>query len=425
MTDAQSAPTPRRRERFMGLEWLRFGLGLYLVAFHTLHAYQPIRSWSHYVTDLGFFATSTFFVLSGFLLTHVYLDARSNHVMREPARSFWVKRFSNLYPIHIGSLLLAILMAQMVGWLALTPADAATTYRFVAYDINRAALFPGETHHIMSYAELFTNLGLNAVMLQAWNPYYLTFNPPSWSISALFFFYLWFPWLAPKLMRLRRPAIGLAITLAVYVVPALIVIALTNYDTPETGILHRNPIVRMPEFIAGILLYAIYARRRATGSGLSVATGGILGVLIVVSFVGGTLLLTFGSAAYYLLHDGLLLPACLAAVYLAAFVRPAGSERINDWAVRLGGAALPMFALHIPLFTAFTRLEKILAGQPSLCLAGQWRPCFDAAGQATLSVWAYPLYLVLTIAACVVFQQRFVRGARHLIEPPLMRLVMR
>tara|TARA_B100002052_G_scaffold291357_2_gene311238 strand:- start:2775 stop:4082 length:1308 start_codon:yes stop_codon:yes gene_type:complete len=417
---SSSAARPAR-ERFMGLEWLRFGLGVFIIWFHTLHVYKPMRFWTHYVTDLGFFATSTFFVLSGFLLSHVYLDRRQDHAMREPARSFWVKRFSNLYPIHIGSLILAVLVIQIVAWMAITPADAARTARFVAYDINRPELFAGEMRHLMGNAELLINLGLNLVMLQAWNPFYLTFNPPAWSISVLFFFYLWFPWIGPALLRLAHHGRALAITCAIYIVPALVVIAISNFDTPETGILHRNPIIRFPEFVAGILLYAIYARRRDINRHAGRAASWGLFALVVVSFALGQWFLTFGSAFYYLLHDGLLLPACLATVYLAARAPAAASDRVNTWAVKLGGAALPMFALHIPLFTLYTRLEKIARGEPMLCVTGQFRACMQAASDITLSFWAYPIFLVATIAFCIVFQERFVRGVRRVIEPPLLR----
>ncbi|WP_242495161.1 hypothetical protein [Salinicola tamaricis] len=57
MSGTQSAG---QKERFIGLEWLRFFLGLYIVIFHTLHTYPSISSWSHYVTDIGFFSTSAF-----------------------------------------------------------------------------------------------------------------------------------------------------------------------------------------------------------------------------------------------------------------------------------------------------------------------------------------------------------------------------
>ena len=44
----------------------------------------------------------------------------------------------------------------------------------------------------MNNRELAFNFILQLLMLHARNPLYLTFNPPLWSISTLFFFYLCF-----------------------------------------------------------------------------------------------------------------------------------------------------------------------------------------------------------------------------------------
>jgi peptidoglycan/LPS O-acetylase OafA/YrhL len=104
---------------FTALEWLRFGLGFYIVLFHTFH-FPGMPEWMIKSTQLGFFATSTFFVLSGFLLSHVYLKRNEDHSvqMRESTKSFLVKRFANLYPVHIFSLLatLVIVSALPCSW---------------------------------------------------------------------------------------------------------------------------------------------------------------------------------------------------------------------------------------------------------------------------------------------------------------------
>lgn len=416
---APASATPR--ERFLGLEWLRFGLGLYIVVFHTLHNYPAISGWSHYVTDIGFFSTSTFFVLSGFLLAHVYLDHRQS--MREPARRFWIKRFANLYPIHIGALLLAMLVSTAVGQLAITPEDADASARFVLYDVNNdlGQTDPGALRHDMSDIELGINLALNATLLHAWNPLYLTFNPPSWSISALMFFYLVFPWAAPRLFRVRHVGRALALTHLLYLLPPLVVIALTDFGMPETGILHRNPLIRLPEFIAGILLCVLYSRwKRAgywPGRGASLA----MALWIVLSVVGAVWLLGQGRAWYYLLHNGLLLPAQLMLVLLMTRVPPPASSRWRRLAERLGGASLPMFALHVPLYVIFTRVERVLAGEPSRCLEDV-RGCLDAAGESSL--WLYPVFLLFTVLFCVKFQERFVLRVREYLQRPLEQRLM-
>ena len=62
------------KHRFIGLEWLRFLMGFYVVVYHTIHFYPERKTIPllDEITSMGFFATSTFFVLSGFLLAHVY-----------------------------------------------------------------------------------------------------------------------------------------------------------------------------------------------------------------------------------------------------------------------------------------------------------------------------------------------------------------
>ena len=77
-----------RTEHFIGLEWLRFLLAIYVVLFHTVHAYvEDEPTWLSELAGVGFFATSSFFVLSGFLLAHVYCRQGE---LREPARQFHV-----------------------------------------------------------------------------------------------------------------------------------------------------------------------------------------------------------------------------------------------------------------------------------------------------------------------------------------------
>ncbi|SDL00393.1 Peptidoglycan/LPS O-acetylase OafA/YrhL, contains acyltransferase and SGNH-hydrolase domains [Modicisalibacter muralis] len=407
--------TTVKKERFIGLEWLRFLLGLYIVIFHTLHTYSSISDWSGYITDIGFFSTSAFFVLSGFLLAHVYLD--DDKRMREPAKSFWVKRFSNLYPIHIGAMLLAMAVSTLVGYLAITPGDAGASIRFVLYDVNDGSTLESITHY-MSDAELALNVLLNVTLLHAWNPLYLTFNPVTWSISALFFFYLTFPWIAPRLSRVTSQRRALVVTNLIYLIPPLVVIAMTDFAMPETGILHRNPLVRLPEFMAGILLCALYTQRRQMGLHLGVGVRWALLLFIALSVIIGSWLLRHqGPAWYYLLHNGLLLPAQLALIFVVAHWSPPSSSRMRRLATRLGGASLPMFALHVPLFVVFTRVERVLKGEPSLCLSSIPR-CMEAAGDA--SIWLYPVFLLFTVLFCMMFQENFVVRIRQWLQGKLL-----
>nr|WP_299241069.1 acyltransferase [uncultured Halomonas sp.] len=405
-----------KKERFIGLEWLRFWLGLYIVIFHTLHTYKSISGWSGYITDIGFFSTSTFFVLSGFLLAHVYLDDRQR--MREPARSFWIKRFSNLYPIHIGAVLLAMAVSTLIGYLVITEADANASIRFVLYDTNNGSSLESITHY-MSNAELALSALLNLTLMHAWNPLYLTFNPVTWSISALFFFYLTFPWMAPRLFRIKSPFRAMVLVNVIYLIPPIIVIAYTDFGMPETGILHRNPLIRLPEFLAGILLCSFYTKRRALGLTMGRAAQSLALLFVAACIVVAVWLLRHhGSFWYYLLHNGLLLPAQLMLILVVAHWSPSSRTGMRRLAHRLGGASLPMFALHVPLFVIFTRVERVLSGEPSLCLSSL-RQCMDAAGDT--SIWLYPVFLLFTVLFCMMFQETFVLGVRKWVQGKLLR----
>lgn len=222
-----------RTEHFIGLEWLRFLLAIYVVLFHTVHAYvEDEPTWLSELAGVGFFATSSFFVLSGFLLAHVYCRQGE---LREPARHFLGKRLANLYPLHLFSLLLTAIVLTIIAKLGIPPDDAKASLRYVVYDTNeelsgeaRAAL-----EYFMNNRELAFNFILQLLMLHAWNPLYLTFNPPLWSISTLFFFYLCFPLLAPRLMRLRHKGWWLLAIAALYLLPPLWAIQQDAYGIPS------------------------------------------------------------------------------------------------------------------------------------------------------------------------------------------------
>jgi len=413
------SPAASGKEHFIGLEWLRFLLGLYVVIYHTLHNYtgEEHLAWLRSLAGLGFFATSSFFVLSGFLLAHVYCR---DGVLREPAPSFWSKRFANLYPLHIFSLLLTALVIFCIANLGIPPDDTKASLRFVIYDTNAESLLNDRDslEHWMSNGEMALNVVLQLLMLQAWNPYYLTFNAPLWSLSTLFFFYLAFPLLAPRLVAVKHKWCWLAALMALYLVPPLVVIANGLYDMPWTGILHRLPILRLPEFLAGVTLYGLFRRRRDSGREPTALGRVLMALGIVACFLLACRLVAGEKYWYYLLHNGLLLPSQLALIYLAALPSKPQRQDIERWARRLGAASLPLFALHVPLFVLFSRLEKLSATLLEGCSSG-WSACIAVAGEQPLSLWLYPLFLVVLCAFCVWTQEHAVvplrkRLLRHL-----------
>ena len=409
------------KEHFIGLEWLRFLLALYVVLFHTLHAYaNDAAFWLAELTGVGFFATSSFFVLSGFLLAHVYCR---NGEMREPARSFLGKRLANLYPLHLFSLLLTAIVLAIIAKLGIPPDDAKASLRYVVYDTNEQLTGASRDalEHFMNDRELALNFALQLFMLQAWNPLYLTFNPPLWSISTLFFFYLSFPLLAPRLMRLRHKGWWLVALGLLYLLPPLWVIHYEAYGIPYTGLLHRMPLLRLPEFLAGILLYGLFRQMRDNGQEPRPWTRLLLAGFVLACFATTVWLLKGERFWYFLLHNGLLLPSQLALVWLCALIATPDNDALVRWSRRLGAAALPLFVLHVPIFILFSRSEKLLGVTSTGCLE-DWARCAQRAGEQALGLGFYPLYLGLTIVLCVMAQERVIVPVREFL---VRRVVLR
>lgn len=407
------------KEKFIGLEWLRFFLGVYLVMYHTLPFYEGYEALEGLVelNELGFFATSCFFALSGFLLAHVYLDGNR---LRERPASIMAKRFANLYPIHLFGLVSCIALVLITGVF-----DSNTDLRLVyrADDLLKRTS-PELLEYRLSDIELMLNALLQLTLLHAWNPMYLAYNGPLWSISALFFFYMVFPWFAPRLAAARHKKTLLLVTWLACLVPPLMVILNGDYGSTWIGLLHHFPLFRLPVFLAGILAYLLFREYELAGSGLH----GPVKLAIVVSIglgiaVAAELNWRGGNHWYVLLHNGLLMPMVLAVVGLCAMIPSPNSDGHRRWARRLGGASLPMFALHTPIFIVFRRLEMLLNIDFQLCLTDA-SACVAQAKAQPLFLGYYPFLLLFTVIFCVLFQERFVSRMRQwLLAGPLARLV--
>lgn len=389
----------QKKEHLNGLEVMRYLLGIYIVLYHTFN-YEGMSKWLRVPVEMGFIATSSFFILSGFILSYVYLSGNgtSNIILKETKKSFITKRLANLYPIHIFSLLFTLVVVYVVSVIQISPKDTLASIRYVMYDSNNYTPIE-KLHHFMSNTEMFLAFLMNATLTQSWNPYYLTFNAPAWSISTLFFMYILFPYIAPYLSKLKRPVLALLITNLVYIALPIIFIINSWFDMPFTGILNRNPIARLPEFISGILLCNLYFYLKDRNIDLnSFKVRAYMIALMSICFYLSSILLhnpdwitKEGNASYYLLHNGLILiPECVLVLFFTTLKLP--KSKILMW---LGGASLPLFALHIPIYLIFSRVELYVSGSNNILF--------------------YPLFLLMVTIICILFQEKIVVRTRKKI----------
>jgi peptidoglycan/LPS O-acetylase OafA/YrhL len=159
----------------------------WVVAFHfDLYLFPYLPSWAFYFVSKGYLAVDLFFCLSGFVIFFNY--GNLNVTSAREIRVFYLKRFAKIYPLHLFTLCLYVLL---LGLLLLS-------------------------HHGIP-EQRFSAEGLlkNLFLVQDWGARDLTWNIPAWSISAELAAYLLFP-VVVTAMRLTggRLAAGLLVIFA-------------------------------------------------------------------------------------------------------------------------------------------------------------------------------------------------------------------
>ena len=214
---------------------LRFFAALMIFAFH-LREYVP--SDALYALAPGLFhGVSFFFVLSGFVLTHVYSD-------REISKAqFYRARVARIAPLHVACLL---------GLVAALPPLWAC----------------GQLLGVGAAAGAF---GLKFLMLDAWVPLrsvQSSWNNVSWSISVEMAFYAAFPWLSAIMSRRPFWTLGAAFAVSASVAPLGAAWGLPVFSTDGTQatLLQLGcdfPLARGFEFVLGMAACLLWRDRIA------------------------------------------------------------------------------------------------------------------------------------------------------------------
>ena len=320
--DPTTAPSARRIE-LPAVNLARYAAAVFLVLFHFLPLQEIQDGAVRNLFSKGYLGTSFFFLLSGFLLTHVYAS-RLRSAGDVPA--FQVKRFARLYPPYLLGLLIALPIAL--------------------FNKNALPLLE-QAGSIIAYL----------LSLQAWIPdWALKINGPAWSVSALMFFYLVFPFALRAFRRFQKylPFFLLFLWVIYLVPPSLYQLLLPDGQAVTVfsqltwlNVLKFNPLIRLPEFLLGMGGAALFEERRFAS--VLQRPWALPGLLLA------TILIAAGIPAetpmYPLLHNGLFTPLLLLIVLALAYdqsvVSRAGQSALGR---RLADSSLQIFLLHIPIY---------------------------------------------------------------------------
>ena len=232
---------------------LRFFAAFWVVLYH----YWPNLDvgFTPAIASKGYLGVEAFFVLSGFILCHVYLSGFGEGRFRYG--DFLWNRLARVYPLHLATLV-------GVGAMAL-----AATLAGLAVDPN-----------ILSWPSLPANM----LLVHAWGFAPVAgWNHASWSISAEWFAYLTFPVFAFAAWRLReRPLVAVLGALALIAVIYPVFQTLAGFSLTEATI-RWGALRIVPCFAYGCALHALWRSGRfpARLAGLGAAALGLATLLAI------------------------------------------------------------------------------------------------------------------------------------------------
>ncbi|WP_396594626.1 acyltransferase family protein [Brevundimonas sp. R86498] len=267
----------------------------------------------------GYLGVELFFVLSGFILSHVYLAAHGEK--RFHYGSFLWARLARVYPLHLATLL-------GVGVLGLGAVAAGLA-------ING---------NILSWASLPANL----LMVHAWGfAPEAGWNHPSWSISAEWFAYLAFPLFAAVAWRLReRPVVAVVGAIAFLVGLYAAFEALAGFPLTQATIAW-GALRIVPCFALGCALYLVHRRFSLPRPGWIAAGSAV----------------TLIAAASLQAPDALIVPLCGGLILaLAALPNARAGWLASRPAVYLGEISYSVYMVVVPWKLLAVNAASMLTG---------------------------------------------------------------
>jgi peptidoglycan/LPS O-acetylase OafA/YrhL len=302
--------------------------GLRGLAVCAIFAFHAGFSWA----PGAFLSVSTFFTLSGFLITFLLLVEHERHG-RIDRKAFWVRRARRLLPASL------VTIAGIVIGAALF-ADASQLERLrgdviagLAYVANWRFIAAGD-----SYGALF----------QSESP-----MQHFWSLAIEEQFYLLYPLVFIALLALargshRRLAAGLALLVGASLATSFVLLA----RDASIDRLYFGTDVRAAELLVGALLAVWWSRRRHIGHTVGRRTVQVAGAVAFVAMVVLWAVARQGDRGWY--QGGLLVYAVLTCIVILAALAPNGPVRRTlsfRPLVGLGVISYGAYLIHWPVFT--------------------------------------------------------------------------
>lgn len=345
---------------------LRFFAAAMIVVGHSHHLLGSLGIALTFQLSQG---VAFFFVLSGFILSYNYQSLPN----KQSAARFMVARFARIWPLHIATLLI---------WLAV--------------------ITPNITHEFSNPTDGAIKLALNFTLLQSWAflaPYILSFNGVAWSISTEAFFYVVFAIIV--LSPARRLPIALA--LASFCVVAFLASASVFNLSPDDsapgltmfGTVYTNPLVRVFEFLFGVVLAQAYRKHGYRAANISYTAWAIIEIAAVGLIVLALRLVAATSAinnfagagvGYYVYKEGLWLLWGLLILVFALSRGPLAKLLSIRPMVFLGEISFALYLVHVIILNLADRQAETVQSMGALGAVLFWLVCLSSSAALHISV---------------------------------------
>lgn len=264
----------------------------------------------------GYLWVDFFFLLSGFVIAYVYSQTLTQAPRTQAIKHYLWARFSRIYPLHLFTLLVLVIIAPIVAVCIPAVVDGSWTTYFA-----------------------WSALPSNLLLTQSMNQHvYLSWNMVSWSIGAEWWTYIVS---IPALIFLRERSLLL---ISVWALLSAIGLVVLVYLLPEKNldITFNYGFWRcFFEFNIGIVLFHLFAKEKMKGW---LSQDWLVAVLLVaIAFI------------FHMRWNDLLIVPCFSALILAlAYNKGIANNLLNTAVLQyLGKISYSIYMVHCLWFMVF------------------------------------------------------------------------
>lgn len=305
------------------LQGLR-GMAAISVAFFHLNIIIVGSHFDNKFVNNSWFFVDFFFVLSGFVIAFSYFD---RIITINDLAKFQIKRFLRLYPLHL------LMLFVFLG---------IETLKYIV-EINFRTIANNNAFSVNNFSAFWANIFL----VQNWTLSKLTYNYPSWSISAEFFTYGFF-----GILFLTAKANRLFLLVALSICVIAFGFALVKW-VMATGHLTESPLRCLYSFAIGALMFLIYSKLNSIGFFLK-----SIGPLILITF-SVFIITQYGSQHFnFVLFIPILFGITILSIALnnsENFLSKALSGKLLMW---LGSISYGIYMIHACVWWVITQILR-------------------------------------------------------------------